>query len=294
MAFCERTRGMAILKSKSMRPYATRGLMTYPLIRLECLPSELERDLLPMTPRNLQIVSSGIKSSSRWLPVSEFATQRPTPFAVYPSMKLGQRSILIQGLPNDIYSLIDNNDIAQELCDALERQMRGSEDYGNLDLRNLDFQNTRLRKYLRLWNLDFQYSVSEVFEWRERLMNYLVEETDGELLIRFITHGEQPLPVVTQVSLAGTVPNALHVLKDPKFWTAEEKRIRKIDRLARFRRWSNHLIPAPSDSLPHAHTQASKTYNWHQKFKKSGKLITYKDKDLPRDSKENWYIKGDC
>ncbi|GKF54707.1 hypothetical protein Tco_0165047 [Tanacetum coccineum] len=61
-----------------------------------------------------------------------------------------------------------------------------------------------------------------------------------------------------------------------------------------FRRWSNHLIPAPSDSLPHAHTQASKTYNWHQKFKKSGKLITYKDKDLPRDSKENWYIKEDC
>nr|GEV72018.1 hypothetical protein [Tanacetum cinerariifolium] len=33
------------------------------------------------------------------------------------------RSLLIQGLPNDIYSLIDRND----LWDALERQMRGSE-----------------------------------------------------------------------------------------------------------------------------------------------------------------------
>ncbi|GKF43096.1 hypothetical protein Tco_0129648, partial [Tanacetum coccineum] len=27
-------------------------------------------------------------------------------------------------------------------------------------------------------------------------------------------------------------------------------------------------------SLPHAHTQASKTYNWHQSFKKSRKLRT--------------------
>ncbi|GJS59220.1 hypothetical protein Tco_0654004 [Tanacetum coccineum] len=63
----------------------------------------------------------------------------------------------------------------------------------------------------------------------------------------------------------------------------------------RFRRWSNYLVPAPSDSLPHAHTQASKTlYNWHQKFKKSGKLRTYKDKDIPQDAKHNWNIKGDC
>nr|GEX95084.1 Gag-Pol polyprotein [Tanacetum cinerariifolium] len=40
--------------------------------------------------------------------------------------------------------------------------------------------------------------------------------TDGELLIRFITHGEKPLLVVTQVSLARTAPNAPHVLKDLK------------------------------------------------------------------------------
>ncbi|GJX51818.1 hypothetical protein Tco_0278663 [Tanacetum coccineum] len=45
--------------------------------------------------------------------------------------------------------------------------------------------------------------------------------------------GEKPLPVVAQVSLAGTAPNAPHTLKDPKFWTAEEKMTRKIDRLAR-------------------------------------------------------------
>ncbi|GJZ78807.1 copia protein [Tanacetum coccineum] len=37
------------------------------------------------------------------------------------------RSLLIQGLPNDIYSLIDSNDTAKDLWDALERQMRGSD-----------------------------------------------------------------------------------------------------------------------------------------------------------------------
>ncbi|GKF26259.1 hypothetical protein Tco_0082153, partial [Tanacetum coccineum] len=42
------------------------------------------------------------------------------------------RSLLIQGLPNDIYSLIDSNDAAKDLWDALERQMRGSE-YGEQD-----------------------------------------------------------------------------------------------------------------------------------------------------------------
>nr|GEZ58439.1 hypothetical protein [Tanacetum cinerariifolium] len=37
------------------------------------------------------------------------------------------RSLLIQGLSNDIYSLIDSNKIAKDLWDALERQMRGFE-----------------------------------------------------------------------------------------------------------------------------------------------------------------------
>nr|GFA71386.1 UBN2 domain-containing protein [Tanacetum cinerariifolium] len=36
------------------------------------------------------------------------------------------------GLTNDIYSLIDSNETAKDLWDALERQMRGSE-YGEQD-----------------------------------------------------------------------------------------------------------------------------------------------------------------
>ncbi|GKC23335.1 hypothetical protein Tco_1025485, partial [Tanacetum coccineum] len=46
-------------------------------------------------------------------------------------------------------------------------------------------------------------------------------QKDGELLIRSITYGEQPLPVVTQVSLSGTAPNSPPVLKDPKLHMRE-------------------------------------------------------------------------
>nr|GFB31122.1 hypothetical protein [Tanacetum cinerariifolium] len=64
-------------------------------------------------------------------------------------------------------------------------------------------------------------------------MNYLEEQTDGEAMINSIQNGDQPLPVIAQVSPAGNAQNAPPTLKDPKFWTAEEKKTRKIDRLAR-------------------------------------------------------------
>nr|GFA48838.1 hypothetical protein [Tanacetum cinerariifolium] len=40
------------------------------------------------------------------------------------------------------------------------------------------------------------------------------------------------IPLLYRVSLAETARNALPTLKDPKFWTAEEKKTQKIDRLA--------------------------------------------------------------
>ncbi|GJZ29703.1 hypothetical protein Tco_0574350 [Tanacetum coccineum] len=46
-------------------------------------------------------------------------------------------------------------------------------------------------------------------------------------------------------------------------------------------------------SLPHAHTQASKTSNWHQRFKKSRKLKTYKDKTLRGSGCESFWEEGD-
>nr|GEX85240.1 hypothetical protein [Tanacetum cinerariifolium] len=74
---------------------------------------------------------------------------------------------------------------------------------------------------------------SEYSQWRERFMNYLEEQTDGEAMINSIQNGDHPFPVVAQVSFAGTAPNVIPTLKDPKFWTAEEKKTQKIDHLAR-------------------------------------------------------------
>ncbi|GJV46911.1 alpha/beta hydrolases superfamily protein [Tanacetum coccineum] len=48
----------------------------------------------------------------------------------------------------------------------------------------------------------------EYSQWSKRFMNYLEEQKDGEAMINFIRNGEHPLPVVAQVPLAGTAPNA--------------------------------------------------------------------------------------
>nr|GEV65111.1 putative reverse transcriptase domain-containing protein [Tanacetum cinerariifolium] len=64
-------------------------------------------------------------------------------------------------------------------------------------------------------------------------MNYLEEQTDSEEMINSNQNGDQPFPVIAQVSLAGNAQNAPPTLKDPKFWTAERKKTRKIDRLAK-------------------------------------------------------------
>nr|GEU80892.1 hypothetical protein [Tanacetum cinerariifolium] len=71
----------------------------------------------------------------------------------------------------------------------------------------------------------------EYSQWRERFMNYLEVQTDGEAMINSIQNGDQPLPIIAPVSLAGTAQNASPTLKDLKFWTAEEKKTRKIDHL---------------------------------------------------------------
>nr|GEX09429.1 hypothetical protein [Tanacetum cinerariifolium] len=76
----------------------------------------------------------------------------------------------------------------------------------------------------------------EYSQWRERFMNYLEEQTDDQAMISSIQNGDQPLPVIAQVSLVGNAHNAPPTLKDLKFWTAEEKKTQKINRLDAFER----------------------------------------------------------
>nr|GEV66878.1 hypothetical protein [Tanacetum cinerariifolium] len=51
-------------------------------------------------------------------------------------------------------------------------------------------------------------------QWVERFMNYLEEQTEGEAMINSIKNGDQPLPRVTQVSIAGTSLTEQPPLKD--------------------------------------------------------------------------------
>nr|GFA38059.1 hypothetical protein [Tanacetum cinerariifolium] len=73
----------------------------------------------------------------------------------------------------------------------------------------------------------------EYSQWVERFMNYLEEQTNGEAMINSIKNGDQPLPCVTQVSIAGTTSTEQPPLKDKSMWFDQEKRVQKIDRLAR-------------------------------------------------------------
>nr|GEY83535.1 putative reverse transcriptase domain-containing protein [Tanacetum cinerariifolium] len=77
--------------------------------------------------------------------------------------------------------------------------------------------------------LDFEKS------WDKHLsfMNYLEEQMDREAMINCIKNGDQPLPCVTQVSIAGTSSTEQPPLKDKSMWFDQEKKIPKIDRLAR-------------------------------------------------------------
>nr|GFA07800.1 hypothetical protein [Tanacetum cinerariifolium] len=68
----------------------------------------------------------------------------------------------------------------------------------------------------------------EYSQWVERFMNYLEEQIDGEAMINSIKNG-QPLPRVTQVSIAGTTSTEQPPPKDKSMWYDQEKRIQKID-----------------------------------------------------------------
>nr|GEY40602.1 hypothetical protein [Tanacetum cinerariifolium] len=71
----------------------------------------------------------------------------------------------------------------------------------------------------------------EYSQWVERFMNYLKEQTDREAMINSIKNGDQPLPRVTQVSIAGTTSTEQPPLKDKSMCNKTAKDL--CDALAR-------------------------------------------------------------
>nr|GEW98403.1 hypothetical protein [Tanacetum cinerariifolium] len=62
----------------------------------------------------------------------------------------------------------------------------------------------------------------EYSQWSERFMNYLEEQTNREAMINSIKNGDQPLPRVTQVSIAGTLSTEQPLLKDKSMCNDED------------------------------------------------------------------------
>nr|GEX86878.1 zinc finger, CCHC-type [Tanacetum cinerariifolium] len=115
------------------------------------------------------------------------------------------------------------------------KYLRGTKDYGLSYVGYPSVQDKMSRDVIMVGStmrIPVLYR-GEYSRWRERFLNYLEEQTDIEAMINSIQNGDQPLHVIASVSLAGTTQNASLTLKDLKFWTAEEKKTRKIDRLAR-------------------------------------------------------------
>nr|GEZ82938.1 integrase, catalytic region, zinc finger, CCHC-type, peptidase aspartic, catalytic [Tanacetum cinerariifolium] len=63
-------------------------------------------------------------------------------------------------------------------------------------------------------------------------MNYLEEQTDGEAMINSIQNGDQPLPMIAQVALAGNAQNAPPTLKDPNFGLLKRKDSKELSKAA--------------------------------------------------------------
>nr|GEV95354.1 hypothetical protein [Tanacetum cinerariifolium] len=87
---------------------------------------------------------------------------------------------------------------------------------GSQEIRNAQTQDKMSRDVLTVGStmrILLLYR-GEYSQWVERFMNYLEEQTDGEAIINSIKNGDQPLPRVTQVSIAETSSNEQPPLKD--------------------------------------------------------------------------------
>nr|GEU74495.1 reverse transcriptase domain-containing protein [Tanacetum cinerariifolium] len=93
-----------------------------------------------------------------------------------------------------------------KICDSVAKNkaLHGSHPM-LIHLASLDFcsrQHESRRNHGWFDNEDSVIVSGEYSQWHERFMNYLEEQTDGEAMINSIHNGDQPLPVIAQVSLA--------------------------------------------------------------------------------------------
>nr|GFB49071.1 hypothetical protein [Tanacetum cinerariifolium] len=150
------------------------------------------------------------------------------------------RSLLIQGLPNDIYSLIDSNKtvktygmLLRGICLVLNTvnktgKLQFCMIFNFKKLILIFCEKVKMSRDVLTPSSTMRIPLlyrGEYSQWVERFMNYIEEQTDGEAMINSIKNGDQPLPRVTQVSIAGTTSTEQPPLKDKSMWSDQEKRV---------------------------------------------------------------------
>nr|GEZ05235.1 integrase, catalytic region, zinc finger, CCHC-type, peptidase aspartic, catalytic [Tanacetum cinerariifolium] len=131
----------------------------------------------------------------------------------------------------------------------------------------------------------------EYSQWVERFMKYLEEKTDGEAMIKSIKNGDQPLPRVTQVSIAGTTSTEQPPLKDKSMWSDPEKRSCdyknveiKLKRKIRKRKSSKQNVKQVDNNVSRANSD----------FVHFLDLDTSNNVRRPKNSGVIWKKKGSC
>nr|GEX39253.1 hypothetical protein [Tanacetum cinerariifolium] len=125
----------------------------------------------------------------------------------------------------DLYESMGNMEIRQGVIERMS--------IGNRIIRTgmLEYLSTWLGFIVFHYKEPITYTWICLATWRERFMNYLEEQIDGEAMINSIQNGDQPLPVIAQVSLARNAQNAPPTLKDPinetpkDLWDALERQM---------------------------------------------------------------------
>nr|GEV41146.1 hypothetical protein [Tanacetum cinerariifolium] len=121
------------------------------------------------------------------------------------------RSLLIQGLPNDIYSLIDRT----RLQKTYGMLLRGICLWEHITGSGKTALEVGIDRTFNSQHLCGRTDLAFFSNNRSRQGT-----TDEEAMINSIKNGDQPLPRVTQVSIAGTTSTEQRPLKDKSMWKA--------------------------------------------------------------------------
>nr|GEY08628.1 reverse transcriptase domain-containing protein [Tanacetum cinerariifolium] len=198
------------------------------ILEKETKISELERCTIHMIMPSKDTLNNGRKG---------IGFENPSYFEKAKDMRPSLYDEKVIGLGYTPMILIHSNEALKikKFNRARENKIEFAYDYGNL---NASYVNEKINfsddYFHEIINPDFE-KIDSLFQQTSSLKPY-VPNVILEMIIIDLedeVNGDQPLPRVTQVSIARTTSTEQPPLKDKSMWSDQEKRVQKIDRLAR-------------------------------------------------------------